>query len=50
MNTLLAFLYYEIFNDCELLGNKYFERAKRIKLRELGKITGVDEVKARPTW
>jgi len=50
MNTLLSFLYFEIFEECELLGNKYFERSKRIKLRELGKVQSVDEVRQRPAW
>ena len=50
MNTLLSFLYFEIFEDCELLGSKYFERATRIKLRELNKLVPFDQIKQRPTW
>ena len=50
MNALTSFLYFEIFEDCELLGQKYYERAKRLKLRELKKIKDFSDVKTRPTW
>jgi hypothetical protein len=45
MNALTSFLYFEIFEDCELLGNKYYERAKRLKLRELKKLKDHSGVK-----
>jgi|ETNmetMinimDraft_14_1059893.scaffolds.fasta_scaffold25149_2 hypothetical protein len=47
---LLSFMYYEIFEDCELLGKKFFEFAKRLKLRKLGKLPDFPDAKTRPVW
>lgn len=43
----MAFLYYDVFEDCELLGDKYLDMTKRILLRAEEKITAPEAVKER---
>ena len=50
INTLLAFTYYEFFEEESLLGDKFLERSKRILLRKNEKLCKPTEVKDRSVW